>query len=260
MRRLVGIFLALCFTATATPARADGDSHGSHTWISNAGAVGVDQGAAGPGATTVGLGGGGPAVPMTWVWLVGTDPNGGQCTNFMQVPTAAIPAAAITAPTGTWLTPPVVPFPPCPAAVSPAALAYSYWAEAKDQLPSPRPHTSPDVAVTGKLVYLEIGGGRSWSRTFPGLFGNADITITASVDRYTIDWGDGTAPTETTSSGGPWPNGDVTHVYADTGNGTHLIVVTAQWTGRSNVTGVLGTATTTGALRLPAEQVQAVVS
>jgi hypothetical protein len=106
-------------------------------------------------------------------------------------------------------------------------IAEAAWQEVKN-LPVPTLAIEPDHAITGKKVYLQIAGERSWSETVDNPIGD-DITITATSD-YAIDWGDQRqAPTTTTSQGGPWPSGDVTHTYTDAAQ-ARTITVTQRWT------------------------------
>lgn len=80
---------------------------------------------------------------------------------------------------------------------------------------------APDYAMPGQPGYLEIRGPQTVTIACLG------ETITATA-RYVVHWGDGTE-TATTSRGGPWPDGDLTHSYTDAGAVT--IVVEAYWTG-----------------------------
>jgi hypothetical protein len=106
-------------------------------------------------------------------------------------------------------------------------IAEAAWQEVKN-LPVPTLTIEPDHAVTGLPVYLQIAGERTWSETVDNPIGD-DVTITATSD-YIIDWGDQRQPpTTTTSQGGPWPDGDVTHTYTDAAQ-SRTITVTQRWT------------------------------
>lgn len=96
-------------------------------------------------------------------------------------------------------------------------------------LPDPGLKVVPDYAITGKLVYLQITGAKDQRFEVDNPIGD-DVTINAA-SRYLIDWGDGTPDTTTTSQGGPWPNGDVTHTYTDSAP-TRTITVTQLWSAR----------------------------
>lgn len=129
----------------------------------------------------------------------------------------------------------------------------SWWLTERCSPPPPTPISlDPDNrAITGKAGYLTIRGERT--PEIPCL--NQVINAEA---RYVVHWGDG-ATTETTSQGGEWPDGDLTHVYED--KGRHTITVEAYWTGT-----VAGTTLpelpvpTTGSVEIQVDEVQAVVT
>lgn len=147
--------------------------------------------------------------------------------------------------------------PATPAPPTPGELARSFWDVR--HLPSPTLEVVPDYAVTGKRVYLTIKGAPTATFTVPNPIGG-DVAI-AATSRYVVDWGDGTPPTTTTSQGGPWPNGDITHVYDGAGS-TRTITVTQQWSATwsapNTAGGALDNLQTLGTLSLRVEQVQAV--
>lgn len=124
------------------------------------------------------------------------------------------------------------PRPTCPDeavdAPTPQQIAAGVWQHVEN-LPTPTLAIQPDHAITGKKVYLQIRGATSWTRTVDNPIGD-DVVITATSD-YVIDWGDPTYPGKDTthSQGGPYPNGDVTHVYTDATPKTQ-ITVTQRWT------------------------------
>lgn len=139
-------------------------------------------------------------------------------------------------------------------------IAEQRW-EALRNLPVPTLRMQPNYAITGMRVYLEIGGHGSTVIAVENPVGD-DITITATSD-YVVDWGDPgwSARTVTRSQGGPWPDGDVTHVYTDVADAA-MIKVTQRWRatwsagGRS---GVLEQRTTESApLTFEVRQLQAV--
>lgn len=124
-------------------------------------------------------------------------------------------------------------------------------------LPSPVLKVVPDYAITGKLVYLEIAGESEQRFDVDNPLGD-DVAIHAT-STYRVDWGDGTTTT-TRSQGGPWPSGDVTHVYERTSPGVAITVTqlwSATWTAGPS-TGDLADLQTTGALTMPVTQLQAV--
>ena len=141
---------------------------------------------------------------------------------------------------------------------SPAELARDFWDVRR--LPSPTLAVTPDYAITGKPVYLRIGNPRTTTFDVDNPLGPA-VHINAT-SRYRIDWGDGTAPTTTTSQGGPWPHGDVTHVYDHAvPQGVTITVIqlwSATWTAGPGTGGSLDNLQTAGTLTLRVEQLQAV--
>lgn len=124
---------------------------------------------------------------------------------------------------------PPPPAPPAPA--TEAQIAADVWQHVED-LPRPTVTVQPKAyAITGKKVYLQISGPQTWTRTIDNPIGD-DVVITATSD-YVIDWGDPTDEASrnvvTTSQGGPYPDGDVTHVYVEKSPRT-TITVTQRWT------------------------------
>jgi hypothetical protein len=100
-----------------------------------------------------------------------------------------------------------------------------------ENLPRPTLSLQPDgYAITGKKAYLQIHGPQTWTRTIDNPIGD-DVVITATSE-YVIDWGDPTDEAShhhtTTSQGGPYPDGDVTHVYVERSERT-TITVTQRW-------------------------------
>ena len=148
---------------------------------------------------------------------------------------------------------------PAPAVPSPAAVAQMIWRD-QMRLPQPEPYIAPGKGITGLAAYLEIRGSRTKVESF-NVFGYA-LTITATSTSYDVDWGDGAWSRGVTSAGGPWPNGDVRHVY--TKRGTYTVRVMEHWTGTWSVAGggggtVAGVLNTEGRIEaFPVEQLQAV--
>jgi hypothetical protein len=140
---------------------------------------------------------------------------------------------------------------------TPGELARDFWDVRL--LPRPQLTVVPDYAIVGKKVYLQIGGRLRTTFAVPNPIG-ADIGIHAT-SRYVVDWGDGSPPTTTTSQGGPWPDGDVTHVY-DTAAAAVTIRVVQQWSARWSAggagSGTLDDLRTGGELTMRVEQVQPV--
>lgn len=145
--------------------------------------------------------------------------------------------------------------PVCPSAIAdilPQLLA----AQVRKQLATPKLHIAPGVAITGKPAYLEIADVGERDITLPNPFGGAGVTVHVKAT-YTIDWGDGTAPDVTQSNGGPWPDGDITHVYQDARPTT--VTVTADWNVTFEGAALPGRFQTRNTLGLPIQQVQAVI-
>ena len=139
---------------------------------------------------------------------------------------------------------------------TPGVAAALAW-ERQVQLPEPALHIAPGWALTGKTAYLEVTGPRDLNRQYEALGYPIAIDATSTLD---VDWGDGTVERGIRRRGGPWPDGDITHVYTDLG--TYTVTVTQRWTANWRVgtqQGVIADRlVTTGSLQLEARQVQAV--
>lgn len=142
--------------------------------------------------------------------------------------------------------------------IDPAELARTYWyASAAPPPPTPL-QVAPGRALTGLPGYLEIGGEVPHVQAIATPIGTLTFTMTP---RYVVDWGDGTT-TETSSQGGPYPGGDITHTYVEEGGVT--ITVQAFWRTTWTLAGAGGDlpelpVPTEGSLDLPVEQRQAVI-
>lgn len=145
------------------------------------------------------------------------------------------------------------------AAPEPAAaadeLARGFW-EVR-VLPAPTLDVVPGYALTGKPVYLQIAGPRQRRFDVDNPIGT-DVAITAT-SRYLVEWGDGTT-TATSSQGGPWPGGDVTHTYTRAAPAVTVTVTQlweASWSAGA-AAGDLAGLRTSSTLTLPVRQLQAV--
>jgi hypothetical protein len=109
---------------------------------------------------------------------------------------------------------------PCPgSAPSPDQLAHA-WAQSAT-LPGPTLTIAPGYAITGLPAYMQIET-IPWSTTLGQI-----VHVECGHDYFDVDWGDG-AQTTTTTTGGPWPTGTVTHVYQVTDPGL-TVTVTERW-------------------------------
>jgi hypothetical protein len=163
--------------------------------------------------------------------------------------------AAGNAPGNADVCPPGTPVAPPGTVASPDQVARDFWDVRL--LPRPTLRMAPDYAVTGKRAYLQIDSDRSRHFDVPNPLG-PPISIEA-ISRYVVDWGDGTVET-TTSAGGPWPDGDLTHVYT-TSAPARTIRVAQQWSATwaaGGQQGVLDNLLTSGTLTFRVTQVQAV--
>jgi hypothetical protein len=151
---------------------------------------------------------------------------------------------------------PAVPGATAPAPPSPDTLARAFWDVRL--LPAPTLTIVPGYAITGKPVYLQIGGERTKHFDVPDPLG-PPVSIDATAD-YVVDWGDGSPLQTTTSPGGPWPHGDLTHTYT-TLNRHQTIRVAQRWSATwsaGDQRGTLDNLRTDGALTFEVTQVQAV--
>src|SRR5439155_24795062 len=114
-------------------------------------------------------------------------------------------------------------------ASAPATPSVTRTAEVRQQPGSPAPRIQPGRAIAGKTAFLEIGGTGPRSFDMADPLGGPGTHVDARPT-YRVDWGDGTV-IETSSNGGPWPHGDVTHVYQRTGHYDVVVTArrTAQW-------------------------------
>lgn len=143
--------------------------------------------------------------------------------------------------------------------IDPVALAGQMWQRAASPPPPTPLAVSPGKALAGLRAYLEIGGEVPATETLATPIGSLTFTMTP---RYVVSWGDGET-TSTSSQGGPYPSGDITHVYRDAGDTT--ITVDAYWRATWTLAGAGGSlpelaVPTSGSLDLPIEERQAVTS
>lgn len=141
---------------------------------------------------------------------------------------------------------PAVPGAPAVVLPSPETVALAFWRQA--DLPAPAPYVAPGYAVTGMRAYLESRAQAEAAFVYETVLG--PLTIDARSGGLWVDWGDGAGwegPHQ--SLGGPWPDGDISHLYGDKGEVT--ITVTQEWTATwavGGASGTLGGMSTTGAI------------
>jgi hypothetical protein len=126
------------------------------------------------------------------------------------------------------------------------------------ELPLPDPRIAPGWALTGLPSYLEVGAPDTYDETITGDRLPIPVTVSGSAE-YRVDWGDGTV-TSHASSGGPHPEGDITHVYADSDEGT-VVTVTPVWSVTWSAGGMsvpLTLELTPETVELPVREMQAV--
>lgn len=129
-------------------------------------------------------------------------------------------------------------------AVAPPTPSLGQIQEAFRELPfcMPEPTISPPGGKT--LINFDTYYTASWpdgSCLVPGEVSDTvtllswDIEYRIAAQDYTYDYGDGQTSGATTSTGGPYPTGDVTHQYSDTG--TVDVRIDARLTGDYRVNG-----------------------
>ncbi len=146
---------------------------------------------------------------------------------------------------------------PAPTPSRPEAAAEQAWQD-HIRLPDPQLHIAPGWALTGKRAFLEVGGPTTAGGTFT-VFGYT-VEITARPVALDVDWGDGIVERNLRTTPGPWPDGQVHHVYTDDRPVT--VTVTRHWTGQWRIGSASGTIeeplSTTATLALEVRQLQAV--
>jgi hypothetical protein len=215
----------------------------------------------------------GPVRPSTpadpkWVytWQVERNAAGQPCWRGSARPAGTDPAAEQRAADAAYLAQSGgAEYPPCPVSggpasdASPATPTVVRTADVAKRLASPTPRIEPGRAIAGKVAFLEIGGSAPRSFDVADPLGGPSAHVDARPT-YRVDWGDG-AVTETSSNGGPWPHGDVTHTYQRTGHYDVVVTArwTAQWSGANGEGGNLDGLSTEGRIaRFPVTEVQAV--
>jgi hypothetical protein len=187
----------------------------------------------------------------------------------VQVPTIVGPGQyciiTILVPVGTVL-PPYNPIStltqvPCPGTATPpppsATLIAQAWVQSA-HLPSPGLFIAPGHAVTGLTAYLQITAHAPWTATFSDPIRDDTITASCSGAGFDIEWGDGDR-TSTASTGGPYPNGDVTHVYRNAAAQLTLDVTehwSCAWSDQVGDSGTIAGLSSAGTLALEVREIQ----
>ena len=150
---------------------------------------------------------------------------------------------------------------PCPGATTPpppsATQLAQQWAKTA-HLPVPGLTVRPGYAVTGLTAYLEIAAHTPWTATFADPIRADTITASCASVGFDVDWGDGNR-TSTTSVGGPYPSGDVTHVYTQASSGVALAVTehwSCTWADQVGDSGTISGLASAGAAPLEVREIQ----
>jgi hypothetical protein len=150
---------------------------------------------------------------------------------------------------------------PCPGTTAPpppsASLIAQAWVDSAN-LPSPTLYIAPGHAVTGLTAYLEITAHSPWTATFSDPIRNDTIIASCADTAFDIDWGDGTR-TSTTSTGGPYPDGDVTHVYQDASPALTMSVTehwSCSWSDEVGDSGTIAGLSSAGTLAVEVREIQ----
>src|SRR5579871_6312046 len=248
MRRvLISVALVAVLVALPTAALAGTNVDGRGNTI-----TGSDAGQSGSSASGGGTSGALPPGMMT-----------------VQVPTLVGPGQyciiTIVVPVGTVL-PPYNPVStmtqvPCPGGVALPPPSASQIAQAWVQsahLPAPTLFIAPGHAVTGLTAFLQITAHSPWSATFNDPIRNDTITASCAYTGFDIDWGDGTR-TSTPDTGGPYPDGNVTHVYEDASPGLAVAVTehwSCSWSDQVGDSGTIAGLSSAGTLPLEVREIQ----
>jgi hypothetical protein len=149
---------------------------------------------------------------------------------------------------------------PCPATAPPppsASQIAQAWVQSA-HLPAPGLYIAPGHAVTGLTAYLQITAHSPWAATFDDPIRNDTITASCSYTSFEIDWGDGDR-TSTASTGGAYPDGDVTHVYQYAAPQLSLAVTehwTCAWSDQVGDAGTIAGLSSARALPLEVREIQ----
>lgn len=93
------------------------------------------------------------------------------------------------------------------------------------QLPQPNPSLDPPFALVGLKAFLSSGASLSDHLDTETAIGEVTADATGVLN---VDFGDGSPSLTTTSLGGPFPSGNITHTW--TATGCYVVTVTENWT------------------------------
>lgn len=138
---------------------------------------------------------------------------------------------------------------------TPLLEAAAFWASVP--LPPLAPEVPPGRAIVGLSAYLVTGGQLTETFGTTTVFGPLALDATSTIS---VDWGDGTVSGPYTTLGAPYPDGEITHTYAYSGE--YDITLTQTWTATWVIgpdSGTLGPRSTTRTLEdFPVFEIEAV--
>lgn len=176
---------------------------------------------------------------LWWNVVVGQDDDGENCWQLVadrrsNPPPENRSEAFMRERLDTWDNSGIV-FEACPVAVDPGAVALSLWVSLSPQGAS-NLAVPPGFALPGLATYVVFDGPGPLTAT--ATEGGLTISIEAEPT-YVIDFGDGSEPIRTSSTGVPYPGGEgeIRHVYTDAG--TPTLTVSTEWTARFLIDGVV---------------------
>jgi len=210
---------------------------------------------------------GGPAEPRIPTYVIGFDDTGAPCIEQSSTPLSQYQGGTLAEDEATQHAAAEVErlfqlgFVPCPGVeiqpITPELFARNYLRTVV--LPVPAPQIRPGRMLVGLEAFLETGSPITYQLTEAATpFGPATFDFTSTV---TVDWGDGDTTGPVATAGGPYPDGDLTHVYIY--DGAYDVVVTQDWTATWTIgpeSGTVGGLQTQGTLTdFPVEEREAVI-
>jgi hypothetical protein len=140
---------------------------------------------------------------------------------------------------GTWVDPARAPlcltapdFLAAGVAPPPGLMAVSVWK--RMSFPDPAVGVKPAVKGLVNLAsYFWVAGPHTQTDTVN--VGPYTLAVTGTVIDYTWEWGDGSPALSTNDPGKPWPNGQITHTFRQ--SGSFAVSVTTGWHGTFRING-----------------------